>query len=283
MRYNIEKGSARSESGECLKNVRKEKETMKEFDELITIMERLRGENGCPWDREQTLETLKFPLVEETYEVLEAMDEGGPALREELGDLLLQIIFQAQISAEKKDFTIRDVILDISEKLIRRHPHVFKERADITSDEVVQNWEEIKKTEENHADRKSAMDGIPKALPPVMKAEKLQKRAAHVGFDWSHAEEVIAKIEEELREVKLALQIEARKAEKPQTQEEIGDLLFATVNLARFLKLNASDALSGTNKRFERRFRYVEEHCDMEKSDLATMDRYWNEAKQRGL
>jgi len=256
---------------------------MKEFDELTAIMKRLRGENGCPWDREQTLETLKFPLVEETYEVLEAMDTGGAALREELGDLLLQIVFQAQIAAENNEFTIRDVINELSEKLIRRHPHVFQTREDISSDQVVRNWEEIKKTEETHQDRKSAMDGIPKGLPPVMKAEKLQKRAAHTGFDWERPEEVLAKIQEELDEVREAWLAEKALPEKPKTTSEIGDLLFATVNLARFLDINAASALSGTNKRFEERFRYVEEHCDLEKSDVSTMEKYWQEAKARGL
>ncbi|MDR3258939.1 MAG: nucleoside triphosphate pyrophosphohydrolase [Fusobacteriaceae bacterium] len=256
---------------------------MKEFDNLIDIVKKLRGENGCPWDRKQTLETLKFPLIEETYEVLEAMDFGGNLLKEELGDLILQIVFQAEISEEKKEFAINDVLNEISEKLIRRHPHVFANKQDISTEQVLKNWEEIKKHEKNHLDRKSVLDGIPKALPSIMKAEKLQKKASNCGFDWENIDDVIKKIEEELQEVKEAIKNEKNKDLKPDTKGEIGDLLFSTINLSRFLNINASDALNMTNKKFEDRFKFIEENCDIKNSDLKTMEEFWQKSKNRGL
>lgn len=179
---------------------------MKEFDRLVEIIKRLRGEGGCPWDREQTLETLKPCLMEETCEVLEAMDEGGEELKGELGDLLMNVVFQADICEDEGKFSIEDVARGINEKMIRRHPHVFKEKDNsLTSDEVLVNWEEIKKTEKIHEKRESALDGVPIYLPPLAKAEKIQKKAAKVGFDWDNIEDVMAKVEEELGELKQAI------------------------------------------------------------------------------
>ena len=251
---------------------------MKEFDRLVEIIKRLRGEGGCPWDREQTLETLKPCLMEETCEVLEAMDEGGEALKGELGDLLMNVVFQADICEDEGKFNIEDVARGINEKMIRRHPHVFKEKAEgITSDEVLVNWEEIKKTEKEHQDRKSVLDGVPIYLPALAKAEKIQKKAAKVGFDWDNIEDVMAKVEEELEELKEAIV----KKDEVNTKEELGDLLFAIVNLSRFLKVNSTEALEKTIKKFDKRFRYVEKNCDFSTVSLEDMEKFWNEAKNR--
>ena len=225
---------------------------MKEFDRLVEIIKILRGEGGCPWDREQTLETLKPCLMEETCEVLEAMDKGGDELKGELGDLLMNVVFQADICEDEGKFNIEDVARGINEKMIRRHPHVFKEKdSGITSDEVLVNWEEIKKSEKEHENRKSALDGVPIYLPALAKAEK--------------------------GELKEAMD----KKDSENTKEELGDLLFAIVNLSRFLKVNSTDALEQTIKKFDKRFRYVEERCDIEKASLEEMEKFWNEAKNR--
>lgn len=251
---------------------------MKEFDRLVEIIKILRGEGGCPWDREQTLETLKPCLMEETCEVLEAMDKGGDELKGELGDLLMNVVFQADICEDEGKFNIEDVARGINEKMIRRHPHVFKEKdSGITSDEVLVNWEEIKKSEKEHENRKSALDGVPIYLPALAKAEKIQKKAAKVGFDWDNIADVMGKVEEELGELKEAME----KKDSENTKEELGDLLFSIVNLSRFLKVNSTDALEQTIKKFDKRFRYVEERCDIEKASLEEMEKFWNEAKNR--
>ncbi|RGY64368.1 nucleoside triphosphate pyrophosphohydrolase [Fusobacterium ulcerans] len=251
---------------------------MKEFDRLVEIIKRLRGEEGCPWDREQTLETLKPCLMEETCEVLEAMDEGGEELKGELGDLLMNVVFQADICEDEGKFSIEDVARGINEKMIRRHPHVFKEKDNsLTSDEVLVNWEEIKKTEKIHEKRESALDGVPIYLPPLAKAEKIQKKAAKVGFDWDNIEDVMAKVEEELGELKQAIS----NNDQENMKEELGDLLFSIVNLSRFLNVNSTDALEKTIKKFDTRFRYVEKNCDLTTSSLDTMEKFWNEAKNK--
>lgn len=251
---------------------------MKEFDRLVEIIKRLRGEGGCPWDREQTLETLKPCLMEETCEVLEAMDEGGEELKGELGDLLMNVVFQADICEDEGKFSIEDVARGINEKMIRRHPHVFKEKDNsLTSDEVLVNWEEIKKTEKIHEKRESALDGVPIYLPPLAKAEKIQKKAAKVGFDWDNIEDVMAKVEEELGELKQAIS----NNDQENMKEELGDLLFSIVNLSRFLNVNSTDALEKTIKKFDTRFRYVEKNCDLTTSLLDTMEKFWNEAKNK--
>lgn len=251
---------------------------MQEFDKLVEIIEILRGENGCEWDKKQTIHTLKEYLLEETYETLEAMDNGGEELKGELGDLLLNIVFQAQISKEKKEFKIEEVINHINEKLIRRHPHIFSEEKKLSSEEVRVQWDKIKKQEKEHKHRKSLLDGIPKNFPPMLKAEKIIKKVATVGFVWDNYEEVLNKIEEELEE----LREELRNKEKKKIGDELGDLLFSVINLSNYLGYNSSELLERTNKKFEKRFRYIEEKCNIEKSDLKIMEKYWQEAKKIG-
>ena len=250
---------------------------MKEFDRLVELIKVLRGENGCPWDRVQTLESLKPCLLEETAEVLEAMEGSAQEHKGELGDLLMNIVFQADIREDMGDFNIEDVSKEVCEKLIRRHPHVFKDKnTQLTPEETLLNWEAIKKQEKIHENRKSVLDGIPKYLTSLSKAQKMQKKASKVGFDWDNIEGVINKIYEELDEVKE----EIKNKDREKTSEEIGDLLFAVVNLARFLDVDATMALENTIKKFDRRFRYVESKCEIEKSNLKEMDFFWEEAKK---
>lgn len=249
---------------------------MKEFYRLVEIMDVLRSENGCPWDKKQTLESLKPSFLEEVYETIEAMDIGGDELKGELGDVLLHIVFQAKICKEKGEFDIEDVAHEICEKLIRRHPHIFGNVHAETSEDVTVNWEKIKRQEKLHKDRKSVLDGIPKILPPLLRAEKIQKKAAGCGFDWDNPNDVFKKVQEEFAEVQEAV----TENNHEHIEEEIGDLLFVVTNYARHLGISSSEALRKCNEKFERRFRYVEEHCDMEKSDLKEMDYFWDEAKK---
>ncbi|MGL4977749.1 MAG: nucleoside triphosphate pyrophosphohydrolase [Cetobacterium sp.] len=250
---------------------------MQKFDELIQIIKKLRAPDGCPWDREQTLETLKPHLLEETYEVLEAMDKGGNELMGELGDLLLQVVFQSNICEEKGEFSIEDVVQSISEKMIRRHPHVFGGLTDIkTSEEVLVNWDKIKKTEKEHKDRASILDGVPKGLPALLKAEKIQKKVSKVGFDWPEIYGVLDKVEEEINE----LRDEIVAGNKKMAEEELGDLFFALVNLSRHLEINPEVCLNLASDKFEKRFRYVEGKCDFENTTLEELDELWKEAKK---
>lgn len=252
----------------------------KAIDRLLEIMRILRSDQGCPWDREQTLETLRQNLVEESYEVIDAIESGDRSkLREELGDLLLQIVFQAQICAEEGAFAFDDVAGAIEEKLIRRHPHVFGDTAVSGSEEVLKNWERIK-SEEKGEGKRSVVEGIPRHLPALHKAQQVQSRVARVGFDWKNAAEVVAKLDEELAEVRTAIVHE----QPDRIREEIGDLLFTVVNLARFLGHNAEEALNGTVNRFMRRFREVEAraHADgrtVTDCSLEELDRYWDRVK----
>ena len=253
------------------------------FEELIGVIATLRSENGCPWDREQTHETLKSTLIEETYETLEAIDTGDPQkLKEELGDLLLNIMLQAQIAAEHKDFDIYAVIETLTEKLIRRHPHVFGDVNVEDSDDVVKNWEEIKRQEAGYEDRKSVLDGIPDALPTLLRAQKIQNRAARVGFDWDELADVIAKVDEELQEVKASIRV----SDKPEAiSMELGDLLFAIVNLCRFMEIQAEETLRGANRKFMTRFKWMEAELErrgtnFEAQDLERLDAIWEEAKK---
>ena len=249
------------------------------FWRVVEIMEILRGEGGCPWDREQTRESLKPYLIEEAYEVLEAIDEGEPEkLKEELGDLLLQIVFHAQIARERDEFGISQVLESLADKLIRRHPHVFGEIRVRDSQEVLENWESIKGREKN---RSSALSGVPPFLPALLQALRIQEKAARVGFDWSKVEEVWDKVEEEWREFREA----CKKGDKKAMAWELGDLLFALVNLSRFLGLDPEDALRQCNKRFMERFNHIEERLRAKglsphQVDLETLDRYWEEAKK---
>ena len=245
------------------------------IESLIETVKTLRGPEGCPWDREQTMKSLKPCLIEEAYEVLEVMEEGGKKLKEELGDLLLQICMQSEIQSEAGNFDIYDVAESINEKLIRRHPHVFGNTEVENSEEVMVNWEEIKKTEDSHKDRESAIDGIPTTLPAVQKAYKIQKKAAKVGFDWENADGAMLKLEEEIEEVREAV----KQGDNLNIEEEIGDMLFAVINIARKLKVDPEEALNRTIKKFDKRFRYIEKNTDIKKADLKDMEKLWQEAK----
>ncbi len=252
------------------------------FEELVDVIATLRSENGCPWDREQTHETLKPTLIEETYETLEAIDAGDPEkLKEELGDVLMNIMLQAQIAAEHEDFDIYGVIEILTEKLIRRHPHVFGDVNVEDSTEVVKNWEAIKRQEAGYEDRKSVLDGIPSALPTLLRAQKIQNRAARVGFDWDELKDVVAKVEEELEEVKVSINADEPEA----TAMELGDLLFAIVNLCRFMEIQAEESLRQANRKFTERFKWMEAELErrgtnFEAQDLESLDTIWEAAKK---
>ncbi len=248
------------------------------FEDLKNIMKELRQK--CPWDKKQTHDSLKKYLIEETYEVIDAIEKRDwQALKEELGDLLLQPIFHARIAEEEGRFNIDDVIDHLCKKLIKRHPHVFGEEKAKTAEEVLKNWEK-RKIEE----RKSVLEGVPKHLPALMRAEKLQKKASKVGFDWNDFEEVKEKVFEEWNEFWSAVE----KGDKREIEHEFGDLLFALVNFARFLKIDPEEALQKANERFIKRFSYVEkkvkESCkSWEDLTLEELNRFWEEAKRKNI
>jgi tetrapyrrole methylase family protein/MazG family protein len=254
---------------------------MDEFRKLVAIMARLRAKGGCEWDRAQTHESLRQYLVEETHEVIDAIRGGNPdSLCEELGDLLLQILFHAQIASENGQFDIDDVITSIAEKMIRRHPHVFGDATADTPEAVSRQWDHIKKTIENRS-HESIVGGIPREFPSLLRAAKMSKKAARAGFDWERTEQVMAKVEEELSELKEAM----AEGDTAHTEHELGDVLFSLVNLGRFLGLNAEVAMLSVNERFERRFREMEKiaaktQSSIENSDMATLDRLWEMAKK---
>jgi tetrapyrrole methylase family protein/MazG family protein len=270
------------------------------FQELCDIVARLRAPDGCPWDREQTPISLRGDLIEETYECVEAIDQKDPAhIREELGDLYLLVTMLSYMHQEEGSFTISDVLATVSEKLIRRHPHVFGEVRVKDSAEVLENWARIKVEQEGRTPKNSLLDGVSRALPPLDRAYKLQKKAAKAGFDWSAVKDVVGKITEELGEVTDALTL----AEAPEeaaadkgpagaspyqdaVEAELGDLLFSVINLCRFLKVEPSVALQRTNVKFVERFKYMEKRMketgvELRGENLAVMDRYWEEAKGR--
>jgi len=247
------------------------------FKRLIEIMERLR--KNCPWDREQTRESIKPFLLEETYEVLEAIDEGEPEkVKEELGDLLFQIIFQCQIAKERGEFTIDDVMEHIANKMISRHPHVFGDANFRTTEEVLRQWEERKREEGKQ--RESILEGIPKELPALIRAQKVQSRASKIGFDWRDISDVIEKLNEELKEFREALE----KKDQSEIEDELGDIFFSLVNISRFVGVNPEDALRKTISKFIHRFRYIESKSreigkPLTEMTLEEMDRLWEEAK----
>ena len=282
------------------------------FTKVVDVMAALRAVNGCPWDRKQTHESLKPYLLEETYEVLETIDQRDTQkLKEELGDVLLQVLFHSQIAAEAKSFTVEDVLDTLATKLIRRHPHVFGTGDQTTgvtnSEQVLSQWEQIKQAEREAAGTKqSALDGVPKTLPALLRAYQVQARAARVGFDWPHnsagLQQVFGKITEEVEELREALaqagsQVEAEgkvtaevKEKMPNGQTEIeaelGDILFSLVNLARFIKVNPEEALRRATSRFVDRFQLVESGAAQQgrpltEMTLADMDELWEEAKRR--
>ena len=259
------------------------KETEEKFGELLNVMAQLRGENGCPWDKEQTHTSLKPCLLEETYELLDALDGDDPKqLREELGDVLLQVIFHSQIAAEEGRFTIKDVISQLSEKLIRRHPYVFAgERLPQDTASVLKQRLQIKTSEKKDDESKSALGNVPRAMPALARAQSITDRASHLGFDWPKVEPVWKKIEEEIEELKDAV----ASGDKQRTSQEFGDLLFSLVNLARFLAVEAEEALAQTIDRFTRRFHYIEtklgdSNKSFDQSTLEEIDRLWEEAKK---
>ncbi|SCW72224.1 tetrapyrrole methylase family protein / MazG family protein [Paenibacillus tianmuensis] len=256
------------------------------FTRLHEIVAILRSPEGCPWDREQTHQSLRKNLIEEAYEVLETIDEDDPDhMREELGDLLLQIMLHSQIEAEDGMFTVFDVIRELNEKLVRRHPHVFGTAQAEDADEALGNWQQIKEEEKRkkgiNPDEQPLLSGVPRELPGLMKAYKLQKKAASVGFDWGTKEEVLPVVESELAEVKEAID----RFGKAEQQEELGDLLFAVVNLARFLKVDPEEAMADANRKFFERFGYIEAQLRLkgksfDQTDLQEMESLWQEAKK---
>jgi MazG family protein len=253
--------------------------TTGKFEELVKIVQRLRAPDGCPWDREQTNASLLPYFLEEAYEMIESVDnENWSELKEEVGDLLLHAVLQAEIAAENDHFTIEGSIKNINEKLVRRHPHVFGDAQADAAFHAKQNWEAAKHEEKN---RKSRLDGVPVTLPALIRAQRLQQKASYAGFDWDKVEEVWAKIHEEIQELKEAQSNNSKK----HVEEEIGDVLFAVVNLARFLDIPAEDALRKTNKKFTTRFAQVEEELkkrgkNVEDSSLEEMDEIWNTVKK---
>jgi len=250
------------------------------FLKLCDIVARLRAPDGCPWDREQDPESLCADLVEETYECIEAITEKDPVhIKEELGDLFLLLTMISHMHEEEGKFTIADVLEGISEKLVRRHPHVFSDVKVKDSAEVLDNWAKIKIEQEGRKPKDSILDEVPHGIPPLDRTLKLQKKAAKYGFDWPDLDGVLKKTEEELGEVR-----EAIKSDPAHLEEELGDLLFMAVNLCRFKKVDPSAALAGTNSKFVRRFKHVEKRMKeagqvMNSENLLLMDKYWDEAK----
>jgi len=253
------------------------------FQKLVGIMERLRAPGGCPWDREQTFDTIKPYTLEETYEVLDAIDRRDwKELAEELGDFVLQAVFYAQIASEQNLFRIEDALDAINRKLLRRHPHVFGEETAQTAGDVKKIWGEVKAAEKKDKgkDAEGLLDSVPRALPALVEAQQIASRAAHVGFDWENPDQVIGKLHEELAEL-----AEARRGAAPdELENEIGDLLFVLVNLARFVKVDPEQALRRTNAKFRRRFGFIERKLaergrKPEDSNIEEMEALWQQAK----
>jgi MazG family protein len=252
--------------------------TGERFERLVGIMARLRAPDGCPWDREQSFDTIKPYLLEETYEVLEAIDNRDwPGLADELGDLMLQAVFFAQMASEENKFRIDDSLDAITEKLIRRHPHVFASGDAKTADDVKRRWDEIKADEKKNKGepKRGLLENVPRHLPALVEAQQISSKAAATGFDWQNADQVLEKLDEELREL-----AHARKHGTPAELEgELGDLLFVLVNLARFLKVDPEQALRKTNAKFRKRFGHVEQHAKLPGASIEEMEALWQEAK----
>jgi MazG family protein len=250
------------------------------FVKLLDIVEKLRGPDGCPWDKEQTHASLLPYFLEEAYEVMESVEDNDfETLEEELGDIMLHVALQTQIASEDSKFTIADSLDTVVKKLIRRHPHVFGDKKADVAFEAKKNWEVLKHSEKN---RKSRLDGVPPALPALTRAQRLQQKAAYAGFDWDNIDDVWAKLHEEIDELKSAHE----KGDTENTKEEIGDVLFSVVNLARYLDIPAEDMLRATNKKFIYRFQKIEEELEakgkkLEESTLEEMDEIWERAKQK--
>lgn len=262
----------------------------KSFDELIAVMARLRAPGGCPWDAEQTYQSLSQYLLEEAYETFDAIHAAGETgdtthLTEELGDLLLQVVFHSTIAAERGDFTIDDVAAGVARKLVLRHPHVFGDKKLDSAEAVLDNWDELKANERKASGKiekqsESILDEVPVHFPALLEGLKLSKTAAKVGFDWENTEQVFEKLDEEIVELKLAIE----QNDEVNVQEEIGDVLFAVVNLARKLGFEPETALKKTNRKFRRRFAFIEKELEgigksLERANLAEMDALWNKSK----
>lgn len=251
------------------------------FEELVELMKTLRGPEGCPWDREQTLATLKPFIIEEAYEVVDAIDrEDWSDLREEIGDLLLQTVFASQVAGEKGLFTIHDCVTAIHDKLVSRHPHVFKDVIADTADQVLQNWERMKSAERKK-EQKSLMSGVPASLPALLKASRLTEKAARVGFDWRNTGDIFEKIAEEVAELREAMDHEDGSA----IEDELGDLCFTIANIARRLKINPEEALQRANRKFQTRFQWMESSMagrnkSFDDFDLEGLDELWKSAKK---
>lgn len=253
------------------------KEKLAAFEHLLTIMDELRRD--CPWDKEQTNESLRHLTIEETYELSDAiLDNDRDEIRKELGDLMLHLVFYSKIGEETNDFDIADVLKGINEKLIFRHPHIFADAKVTDAKNVLENWEKLKLKE----GRKSVLSGVPKALPPLVKAYRIQEKVKGVGFDWEHPDQVWDKVIEELNELKHEVDSSAEKEKK---ENELGDLLFAIINYARFIDVNPEDALEKTNRKFIKRFQYLESKAietgkSLHEMNLEEMDVFWEEAKK---
>jgi tetrapyrrole methylase family protein/MazG family protein len=251
------------------------------YSDLLDIMAKLRSPGGCPWDREQDHKTLKRYLIEEAYEVLEAIDDESPdKLCDELGDLLLQVIFHARIAQENGQFDMGDVVNAVSTKMVKRHRHVFGEEDAETPDDVMRIWEQVKREEKGHETQTKVLKSVPGNLPALMRSYKVQEKAAQVGFDWDHAEDAFKKVQEEVMELKEALD----GGDAGKIEEEIGDLLFAVVNVSRFYKVQPELALTATVNKFIRRFEYVEDRSakagrNLKDMSLEEMDALWDECK----
>jgi len=252
--------------------------TGQKFERLVEIMARLRAPNGCPWDREQNFDTIKPYLLEETYEVLDAIDRRDwLGLADELGDLMLQSVFFAQMASEEDRFRIDDSLDAITQKLIRRHPHVFGDGSAKTADDVKRRWDEIKQDEKKNKGEapKGRLESVPRNLPALVEAQQISSKAAAVGFDWETPEQVLEKLEEELQELAHA----RTTGSQAELEGEIGDLLFVLVNLARFLKVDPEQALRKTNAKFRKRFAHVEGHAKLPGATIQEMEALWQEAK----
>jgi len=254
---------------------------MEQFDRLVQIVARLRSDEGCPWDRQQTHQSLQQYFVEEVYEALEAIDAGDARqLCDELGDVLLHVVMHAQIASEDDEFDISDVLRGINDKLVYRHPHVFGDVSVAGAEEVLCRWERLKQAKDEGAGRQSVLDGVPQALPALQRARRLQEKAARMGFDWEDITGPRAKIFEELQELQDAVESENRE----RISQEIGDVLIAVVNLARLLGVSAEEVLRAANNRFEARFRALEQRAaeqgrSLEEMTLAEMDELWEQVK----
>jgi MazG family protein len=255
-------------------------QALEAFDRLLTIMDELRAQ--CPWDKKQTIESLRYLTIEETFELSDAIvEQDMEEIKKELGDIFLHIVFYSKIASETQTFDISDVINSLCEKLVRRHPHIYGDVTAENEEEVKKNWEQIKQQE--HGGKKSVLSGVPKSMPALVKAIRMQEKARSVGFDWDHKDQVWDKVQEEIGEFKAEADVPT--PDKDKMEAEFGDIMFSLINYARFVDINPEDALEKTNKKFIKRFTYLEEQSkndgkELSKMTLEEMDKYWNEAKK---